>query len=122
MGSHPLNLAVRFLLELTALFSMGIWGWRYGEGWVRLVLAALIPILAGVLWGTFAVPDDPSRSGTAPIAVPGLVRLTIEAAVFGLGVWAMNNAGFTRSSWVFGIIVVFHYAVSYDRIMWLIRR
>ena len=122
MGSHPLNLAVRFLLELAALFSMGTWGWRYGEGWLRFVLAALIPATAAVLWGTFAVPDDPSRSGSAPIAVQGFLRLAIEAAVFALGVWAMNNVGFTRSSWVFCIIVVIHYAISYDRIMWLIKQ
>ena len=56
LGAHPLNLAVRFLLEVAALLSMGIWGWRYGEGWVRLVLAALIPIAAAALWGTFSVP------------------------------------------------------------------
>ena len=67
MGSHPINLALRFLLELSALFAMGVWGWRYSEGWLRFVLALSIPIIAAVLWGTFAVPDDPSRSGGAPI-------------------------------------------------------
>ena len=49
VGSHPINLAVRFLLELAALFSMGVWGWRTGEGWQRFVLAALIPAGAAVL-------------------------------------------------------------------------
>ena len=44
MGSHPINLAVRFLLEVAVLLSMGTWGWRHGEGWLRFVLAALIPV------------------------------------------------------------------------------
>ena len=73
-----------------------------------------------VLWGTFAVPDDPSRSGAAPIAVPGVLRLAIEAAVFGFGVWVLSDTGFTRTSWALGIVVVVHYAISDDRIVWLI--
>ena len=36
------------------------------------------PIIIAVVWGTFAVPDDPSRSGAAPIVVAGFVRLAIE--------------------------------------------
>ena len=120
MGSHPINLAVRFLLEVAALLSMGIWGWRHGEGWLRFVLAALIPVAAAVLWTTFAVPDDPSRSGAAPIAVQGFLRLAIEVTVFGFGVWAFSDIGFTRTSWALGIVVAIHYATSYDRIMWLI--
>jgi hypothetical protein len=32
MGSHPLNLAVRFALELSALAALGVWGWRQGDG------------------------------------------------------------------------------------------
>ena len=119
MGSHPINLAVRFLLELAALLSMGVWGWRHGDGWWRLALAAGIPVTAAAVWGTFAVPDDPSRSGAAPIAVPGLLRLAIEAAVFGFAVWAFNDTGFARTSWALAIVVAIHYATSHDRIMWL---
>ncbi len=99
MGSHPLNLAVRFLLELAALLSMGVWGWRAGAGWLRFALAALIPIAAAVLWGVFAVPDDPSRSGTAPIAVPGLARLAREAAVFGVGTGHSETLASREPAW-----------------------
>ena len=122
MGSHPLNLAARFLLELSALFSMGFWGWRSGTGSSRFVLAALIPVTAAVLWGVFTVPDDPSRSGAAPVAVPGLMRLALEATVFGVGVWALKDTGFTRTSFALGMMVVVHYAISYDRIAWLLDR
>jgi len=122
LGSHPINLTVRFLLEVLALIAMGIWGWYQGEGWLRFVLALGIPLIAAIVWGTFAVPNDPSRSGSAPVAVPGIVRLVIEAAIFIFAVWALYNQGFTTLSWLFGIIVIVHYLVSYDRVLWLIRQ
>ena len=64
MGSHPINLAIRFLLELAALFALGLWGWNAydgGESWQRILLMLGVPIAAALLWGLFAVPDDPSR-------------------------------------------------------------
>lgn len=122
MAYHPLNLALRFMLELAALVSMGMWGWRMGDGWVRFVFAGAIPLVAAAVWGTFAVPEDASRSGSAPIAVPGLARLVLELAILGFGVWTLGQAGFSRSSWVLGAIVVAHYAVSYERITWLLTR
>jgi hypothetical protein len=122
MGSHPINLAVRFFLELSALAAMGVWGWRQSEGWLRFVFALGIPIGAAVVWGTFAVPNDPSRSGAAPVPVPGLVRLAIELAVFAFATWALGDLGAIRLGWAMGIVVGVHYVASYDRILWLIRR
>ena len=120
MGSHPINLTIRFLLELSALLAMGLWGWRQSEGWFRFVLAVAIPIIVAVVWGTFAVPNDPSRSGAAPIAVPGLLRLVIELAVFVLAIWMLYDMGYIWLSWTMGIMVAIHYITSYDRIQWLI--
>jgi hypothetical protein len=122
MGSHPINLAVRFLLELSALAAMGIWGWRQSEGWFRFLLALGIPMIAAAVWGTFAVPNDPSRSGAAPVPVPGLVRLAIELVIFAFATWALGDLGATRLCWAMGIIVAVHYIISYDRILWLIKR
>ena len=120
MGSHPINLAIRFLLELAALLAMGVWGWQQQEGWLRLVLAVGVPLIAALLWGLFAVPHDPSRSGKAPIAVPGTVRLALELAIFAFATWALYAAGAVALSWLLGLAVVIHYALSYDRIRWLI--
>jgi len=122
MGLHPINLSIRLLLELSALLAMGAWGWGQSEGWLRFVLALGIPLIVAVVWGTFAVPNDPSRSGSAPIAVPGLLRLTIELAVFVFAIWTVYDLGYTRLSWLLGIIVAIHYFTSYDRILWLIDR
>ena len=121
MGSHPVNLAVRFLLELTALTATGIWGWKQSDGWIRFILAFGIPVIVAAIWGTFAVPNDPSRSGKAPVAVPGVIRLVIELAIFTLAVWTLQDIGFTKLSWILGIIVAVHYIISCDRIMWLIK-
>jgi hypothetical protein len=119
MGTYPLNLTLRFLLELAALGAAGAWAWRLGDGWVRYALAIGIPLLMAVVWGTFAVPDDPSRSGAAPVAVPGMVRLAIELAFFAFATWSLQQCGHTRAAWAMGILVVFHYLISYDRLQWL---
>ena len=119
MAYHPINLGVRLLLELAAL---AYWGWQQSDGFLRFVLAIGIPVLAAALWGTFAVPDDRSRSGRAPIPVPGIVRLALELAFFGFAVWALYDAGLVTSSIGTGIIVIIHYIVSYERIGWLLRQ
>jgi hypothetical protein len=120
MGAHPINLAVRFLLEISGLVSLGIWGWKQSDGWLRFVLAIGIPIIFAAIWGTFAVPDDPSRSGKAPIATPGIIRLVIELGFFSCAIWSLYDVGFKKVSLAFGIMVVLHYLISYDRIKWLI--
>lgn len=120
MGSHPLNLTLRFLLELAALACMSVWGWRHSDNWWRYLLAIGIPILAAAVWGVFAVPDDPSRSGKAPVPVPGIIRLIIELVIFGFAVWALYDTGYSKLSLIMGIIVVVHYIVSFDRIHWLL--
>ncbi len=120
MGSHPINLIIRFLLELTALSAIGIWGWKQNDGWLKFVLAIGIPIIVAAIWGKFAVPDDPSRFGAAPIVVPGIVRLSIELAIFVFATWVLHDLGSSRLSWILGIVVAIHYIFSYDRIIWLL--
>ena len=122
VGSNPINLAVRFILEMAGLVALGWWGWNQGEGILRFLLALGIPFLAAVLWGTFAVPDDPSRSGEARVPVPGIVRLMLELAFFGLATWSLVATGLTTLGWIYGIAVLIHYVISYDRVMWLVRQ
>ena len=122
MGTHPINLALRFLLELAALVAAGAWAWRQGEGWSRYLWAIGLPLLLAAAWGTFAVPDDPSRSGAAPVPVSGILRLALELAFFAFGSWALYASGYSRLGWLFGILVVGHYALSYDRILWLLKQ
>ncbi len=121
MGSHPLNLAWRFLLELLALGSMGYWGWTQHDGVVRWLWMIGLPVVAAVLWGTFAVPNDPSRSGQAPIPTPGMIRLGLELLIFAAAVILLRVSQQPVVSNVLAVMVLIHYALSYDRIIWLLK-
>lgn len=122
MGQNPLNLALRFLLELAGLAAFGYWGWTQFDGALRFVMAIGLPILAAAIWGTFRVPNDASANGKAPVPVPGIVRLLIEVDFFGFATWCLFNTGATTAGWIFGIAVLFHYIISYDRILWLVKQ
>ena len=122
MGSHPANLALRFILEIGALVLLAAWGWREGEGWLRFALSLGIPVLGASAWGIFAVPNDPSRSGRAPVPIPGFARLLLELGFFSGAVWAASSLGWVMVSWTFGIVVGIHYLVSYDRVLWLLKQ
>jgi len=122
LEGNTINLAVRFLLEMSGLVALGMWGWTRGDGVLKYVLALAVPLIAAVIWGIFAVPDDPSRSGNAPISVPGLVRIVLELAFFASVVWALFAMHQSIFGWLFGVIVVVHYLVSYERVSWLLRQ
>lgn len=119
MSSHPINLALRFLLEIAALLALGVWGWQSGEGWLQFGLALGIPLVAAALWATFRIPNDP---GAAPVAVPGLIRLILEIAFFALAVWGLYQARLVTFAWILGLTVALHYLISYDRILWMIKQ
>jgi hypothetical protein len=121
MGTHPINLVFRFILELAALLALGYWGWTQHAGIWRFLWAIGLVGLAAVVWGTFAVPDDPSRSGDAPVPVPGIVRLVIEITIFTAAAWAFYAAGQPVWGLTLGILTLIHYAFSYDRILWLLK-
>lgn len=122
MGSHPLNLMLRFLLEIAAISAVGIWGWKQGTDWDRFLWAVLLPIIFMTVWGVFAVPKDPSRSGNAPVPVAGWLRLLIELGIFSSAAWALYDLGFVQTSVLFSWICLIHYLVSYDRIKWLLKQ
>jgi hypothetical protein len=119
MANNPVNLGLRFLLELAALFAMGYWGWTQHEGFARVLLAIGIPLIAAALWGTFRVDNDPKK---APVAVPGVARLLLEIVFFAVGVALLAAANQTTAATVFGLVVLFHYLISYDRVLWLLKQ
>lgn len=121
MANNPINLALRFVLELYALYAMGYWSWHRFGGWVRIVLMILVPVIAAVVWGAFRVPSESPR-GHASVPVPGVVRLLIEVCFFGFAVWALFDAGATPAGTIFGIVLLIHYALSYDRLATLLFR
>lgn len=119
--TNPLNLALRFLLEVAALGALGYWGWERSHGIMRLVLGIGLPILAAVVWATFRVPGE-SPSGHAPVPVPGAVRLLLEFGLFGCAIWALFDAEAARAGWILAAATCLHYALSYERMIWLVRQ
>jgi hypothetical protein len=121
-SKNPVNLVFRFLLELAAIFVFGLWGHSLADGGVRILLAILFPLLFALLWGVFAVKGDPSRSGKTVVQTPGIVRLLLELMLFGAAAWMMLLLDYTLPALIFGLAVVIHYFLSFDRIAWLLKQ
>ncbi len=119
MSRNPVNLIVRFLLEIAALAAMGFWGWAAHTGGLRYLWMIALPVLAAFLWGAFRVPND---GGPPLVRVPGVVRLLIEVVFFSFATWGLFNVRATLAGWIFGGITLIHYLVSYDRLAWLVRQ
>jgi hypothetical protein len=78
--------AVAFLLELCALAALGYWGAHAGNGVWAYVLAALTPLAAAVIWGTFLSPR-------APVQLPTVPKVALRLAVLLGGALALAAAG-----------------------------
>ena len=121
MSQNMINLVVRFLLELTALYAFGLWGWSQRTDFWRYLLMIGLPLIAATLWGVFRTPGDASASGNAVIAVQGWLRLLLEIGFFSFATYSFFAIGLQKTGWVFAIITLIHYILSYDRIQWLLR-
>lgn len=101
------NVALRFVLELCALFALGYWGFHLGKGPVlNAVLGVGSPLLLAVVWGTFGSPK-------APIPLPGAFHLLLEVVVLGLPALALYAAG--RPGWaiLYAVAVVINGVLLY---------
>lgn len=114
------NLSLRFLLELAALSGLGIAAWRMTSGAWRWVAVIAVPLSAAIIWGVFNVIDDPSRSGEAPVEVPGLLRLGIELVVLGTGIAAYFYADRPFIGTTLVALIIIHYVASWSRVQWLL--
>lgn len=89
------NLALRFILELCALASLGYWGFRTGNGLlIKIVLGIGVPLLAAIVWGLVVSPK-------ATYDIGELARLAVEIAVFGSAAVALYYSGPTKLSLIF---------------------
>lgn len=121
MSHNPVNLGFRFVLEVVALVAIGYWGWSLSVGPLRYLLALGFPLLAAAAWGVFRVPGDTSASGKAILPVPGILRLILELAFFALAAWGLAQTGWSTLAMILAAAVALHYALSFDRITWLLR-
>ncbi|NMC11339.1 MAG: YrdB family protein [Chloroflexi bacterium] len=117
-----INLVIRFFLELIMLGAIGYWGWVKGNGIFKIILPAGLLLITAVIWFTFAVPDDPSRSGNALIPIPGIVRLLLELGLFAIATAIFYSLIDKTTGIIFGCAVIINYGIAYDRLLWMIKK
>lgn len=118
----PGNLLLRFALEIAALVGLAVGGWSLVDAPLSWLLAAALPLAGIVIWGVFNVPGDPSRSGRAPVSVPGSARLVLEVVVLLAGAAGLAVGGLGWLAVVMTALVALHYATTMARVRWLLAR
>jgi hypothetical protein len=116
------QLALRFGLELGALIGIGRWAALLSDGPMAYAAGVGVPLAAAVAWGTFAVRGDPSRSGNAPVPVPGTLRLALELLVFLAGAIGFAVRQNFIVCGIFVAVLAAHHAATRARIRWLIEQ
>jgi hypothetical protein len=117
ISNHPVNLMVRFLLELALLTIFFMWGWHQFTGAIRYCVAVGLPLLVAGLWGIFRVDGDP---GKAPVRIPGWLRLLYEILLFTTAGYFLFCLKLNKWAIVFCVVSLIHYQVSWQRVRWLL--
>jgi len=120
-SQHPLNLTLRFILEMVALFSVGLWGWVAFSGFWPYLLIWILPAAAAFLWANFRYPDEPLHPVEARYPISGKMRLLLELSLFGFAGWAFFSIGAIKAGFSFSFLFWLHYAFSYDRVWELLK-
>ncbi len=118
MSQHPANVALRIMLEMAALMAYVFWGWMLHTGIMQVVWGIGLPLVVVLVWGVFRAPGD---DGTGLIEVSGTARLLTEWVIFGLAAMLYAAADRYEATVIMALLVVLHYMLSYDRVMWLIK-
>lgn len=69
---------------------------------------------------TLEILNSSEREGKFIIETIGVIRLMLEFLFFVLSAIAINKLGYSKASLKFILVVLLHYIVSYDRVIWLI--
>lgn len=117
MSQNPINLIVRFALEIVILVALGMWGAGRFEAWKGIVMAILLPLAAAAVWGIFRTSGD---HGHGLVNTPGIIRFAIEVILFCAAAWCLYDLGHKTSSMGFAAVALLHYIISYDRVWFLL--
>ena len=85
------NLALKFGLEIVAIAAFAYWGANLAAGVLSVLAGIAAPLVAIILWGTFAAPQARRRLAT-PTRVP-----------FELSVFALTTLALLTASWLAAI-------------------
>jgi hypothetical protein len=100
------NLAVRFVLELTALGVVAYWGYATGSGVGAWLLALACPVALALAWGVFVSPK-------ARVPLPPLARFAVEIGFFAVAALALWSVG--QPVWAIVLLVVAVVSGALDR-------
>ncbi|UFS59405.1 YrdB family protein [Subtercola endophyticus] len=94
----PLDV-LRFLLELFAFFTLGLWGFVAWPPFLNVVFGIGAPLFAIVLWGLF-------RSPKAVIRIDPFGKALVEIVIMGSAALAWLVMGQWLVAIVFGVLAV----------------
>lgn len=100
------NLALRFLLELSAIGLVAYWGWRAGPGAWSWVLAVAAPLVVIAVWWLFVAPK-------AAIELARPARFAIELGVWTAAAAALWATGHERLGVAFLVVAVASGTLNY---------
>ena len=112
MGSHPLNPATRLLLELVALGPLAAFGYRLTKSSWCWATTIVVRSIAALIWVTFKLAADSSRSGAGVGVGPAMHR----TSGFCSAGCAMHRVWPAWSLRVFAGMLALHHVLSDDRV------
>lgn len=95
-----LNLAVRFLLEVVAVASLGYWGYKVPSATLaKVALAIAAPLTLIVVWAFVVAPGADNPLSPTPRMLIGSVLLLLSTA-------ALARTGLTRTAGIVALVIV----------------
>jgi hypothetical protein len=116
LAQHPANLLLRFAIQIIGLVGIAQWGWGKSIG-----LGIGLPLLVILIWMVFATPGEPGRKNRVLVAVPGWVRLLIEAVLLALALLCFVALGQVLMAISLIFVILLHYFWSAERVAWLLK-
>ncbi len=113
MKNHPLYYALRLVLEMASFSIIATWASVHHQGVWKWVAIVLYPSVAALVWVIFLAQREP---GKQLVQVNGLTRLLVEILFFGITLRMLNDIEPGRVYTLFWVLLLIHYAVSYNRI------
>ncbi|HLO42713.1 MAG TPA: YrdB family protein [Leadbetterella sp.] len=102
-----INQTIAFALELAMLATMGHWGYLQGKStWSKYGIAAVLVLIAILLWGYFAAPKSANRLSLG-------YRIIFEFVLFMIATFMLHKSGNTNYAIAFGIIATVNLSLEY---------
>jgi hypothetical protein len=105
------------------LVALAYWSWHFaGGGGAGIVTAAVVPVLAALIWVALAAPGLSGRHAQPILSTPGWLRLGIEIGLVTLAAYGVWTAGSRAAGETLLTAAGLLLAVSLDSVRWLLRQ